>query len=111
MKAWLVRVKDQYCATVVFAETRGKAKSIALHTDCCEDADFCDIEIRRLPHIDKYYKEGKIELDWLDQKDRVILFDECDFRCEYVEEYLCKDCPVKEHCEDYEYYKEEYIGE
>ena len=26
MKAWLVRVKDQYCATVVFAETRGKAK-------------------------------------------------------------------------------------
>ena len=25
MKAWLVREKDEFCATVVFAETRGKA--------------------------------------------------------------------------------------
>ena len=68
MKAWLVKVKDEFCATVVFAETRGKARSIAMHTDACEDVDFCDIEVRRLPHIDKYYKEGKTELDWLDKK-------------------------------------------
>lgn len=25
MKAWLVKEKDEFCATVVFAETRGKA--------------------------------------------------------------------------------------
>ena len=44
MKAWLVREKDEFCATVVFAETRGKARSTALATDCCEDSCFCDIE-------------------------------------------------------------------
>lgn len=30
MKAWLVRKKDEFCATVVFAETRGKARALAL---------------------------------------------------------------------------------
>lgn len=107
MKAWIVNVKDEFCSTVVFAETRGKAKSIALHTDCCEDADFCDIEIRRLPHIDKYYKEGKTELDWLDKKDRIILVKECGFRCEYIEEYWCEWCSAKEYCEPYQDYIEE----
>ena len=109
MKAWLVKVKDEFCATVVFAETRGKARSIAMHTDACEDVDFCDIEVRRLPHIDKYYKEGKTELDWLDNKDRIILFNECDFRCEYTDIDLCEKCPVKEYCEDYEFYMEEMV--
>lgn len=108
MKAWLVKEKDAFCAAVVFAETRGKAKSRAMHTDACEDADFCDIEVRRLPHIDKYYKEGKTELDWLDNKDRIILFNECDFRCEYVDLDWCYSCPVREDCEMFEDYIEEY---
>ena len=51
MKAWLVREKDEFCAEVVFAETRGKARSLALSTDCCEDANFTDIEVRRMPEV------------------------------------------------------------
>lgn len=47
MKAWLVREKDEFCATVVFADTRGKARAMALNTECCEDADFCSIEVHR----------------------------------------------------------------
>lgn len=31
MKAWIVREKDEFCATVVFAETRGKARAMATH--------------------------------------------------------------------------------
>ena len=61
MKAWLVRDKDEFCATVVFAETRGKARALAMHTEVCEDVDFIDIEVRRKPQMDKYYKEGKID--------------------------------------------------
>ena len=57
MKAWLVREKDEFCATVVFAETRGKARALAKYTDACEDCDFIDIEVRRVPQMDKYYKE------------------------------------------------------
>ena len=60
MKAWLVRERDEFLATVVFAETRGKAKSAALYTECCEDANFCSIEVQRKPQMDKYYTDGKI---------------------------------------------------
>ena len=54
MKAWLVKEKDEFCATVVFAETRGKARAMASHTETCEDADFCDILVYRRPALDKY---------------------------------------------------------
>ena len=62
MKAWFVRKKDECCATVVFAETRGKARSLAMSTVVCEYANFCEIEVRRVPHMDKYYVEGKKEM-------------------------------------------------
>lgn len=40
MKAWVVTDKDSYegGSTVVFAETRGKAKLKAQRTNACEDA-------------------------------------------------------------------------
>ena len=59
MKAWLVREKDEFCAEVIFAETRGKARALAKYTDACEDVDFINIEVHRQPQCDKYYKEGK----------------------------------------------------
>ena len=65
MKAWVVRKKYEFCATIVFAETRGKAKYIALGTEPLEDAEFCSIEARRVPEMDKYYKEGKTYMDLL----------------------------------------------
>lgn len=101
MKAWVVREKNEFCATVVFAETRGKAKSVALHTEVCEDVDFCDIEVRRAPKMDKYYKEGKTEMDWYDDKDRIALVKDCNFQCEYVEDYLCEGCSAKEYCDNH----------
>ena len=101
MKAWLVRVKDEFYATVVFAETRGKARSLALETDCCEDARFCDIEASRMPQADKYYKEGKKELDWKNQADRIALVKECGFFCDYDYED-CAVCHAKEYCDRYQ---------
>lgn len=47
MKAWVVREKDEFCATVVFAETSGKAKFLALGTEPLENAEFCRLEARR----------------------------------------------------------------
>ena len=101
MKAWLVREKDEFCATVVFAETRGKARAMALHTECCEDEDFCDIEVRRKPQADKYYKEGKKELDWFNSQDRIALVKDCGFYCdaEYWEKADCEVCSAKEYCD------------
>ena len=109
MKAWLVRDKHEFCAEVVFAETRGKARSLALSTDCCEDANFTDIEVRREPDADKYYKEGKWHLDWDDPKDRIALVKECGFSCDcdvFCYE-LCQTCPANRYCDRYADFKKE----
>jgi hypothetical protein len=103
MKAWRVSKKDDCYSTIVFAETRGKAKSVALSTDCCEYADFCDIEVRRERDMDKYYQDGKIEMDWDNPADRVALVKECGFYCdpEYFDFEECSICPAKEYCDYY----------
>lgn len=103
MKAWLVKDKDEFCATVVFAETRGKARALAMSTECCEDVRFTAIEVKRKPQMDKYYTEGKMEMDWLNSKDRIALVKECGFICDRdcwnIED--CDQCPAKEYCDMY----------
>lgn len=106
MKAWLVREKDEFFATVVFAETRGKARAIAQLTDACEDCDFCDIEVHRFPQADKYYKDGKMEMDWDNPQDRIALVKECGFYCVSVEYADCEDCSAREFCDFYNDNKE-----
>lgn len=113
MKAWLVKDKDQYSATVVFAETRGKARALALCTEACEDVDFCDIEVRRRPNLDKYYREGKKEMDWYNSKDRIALVKDGNFVCDpdYWEPEDCEVCPAKQYCGTYQDYLTEKAGE
>lgn len=102
MKAWLVKEKDEFAAEVVFAETRGKAKSLAKYTDACWDTSFVDIRVTREPAVDKFYKEGKWHLDWEDPEDRVLLVSICNFRCEYVDLDVCNQCSAKEFCDAYQ---------
>ena len=104
MKAWLVREKDEFCATVVFAETRGKARAMAINTEACEDANFTDIEVRRKPQMDKYYTEGKKEMDWFNSKDRIALVKDCNFVCDidYLQWEDCDTCSAKKYCDRYQ---------
>lgn len=103
MKAWLVREKDEFAATVVFAETRGKARSLATHTDVCEDVDYIRIEVSRMPEADKFYRDGKRELDWNDPADRIVLVKECGFFCnpDYFDWEDCAVCSAREYCDRY----------
>lgn len=111
MKAWLVREKDGEYTTIVFAETRGKARVEAMATDACEDACFLDIEVTRMQNFDKYYEDGKREMKWYDDADRLALVKEGGFYCVdmYMEE--CEDCPAKEYCDRYQDYLTEEGGE
>ena len=112
MKAW--RVEDIYayedgCA-VVFAETRGKAHALAQNTDCCEDAEWCDIRVTRIPEMDKMWKPGKKEMDWCNAEDRIALVKECGWSCndEYLDrERDCPECPAAEWCGPYLDWKKE----
>lgn len=103
MKAWMVREKYEFRTTVVFAETRGKARALAQSTETCEDADFCDIEVHRARQMDKYYTDGKKEMDWFNSKDRIALVKDCGFVCDrdYWEIEDCENCPAKEYCDEY----------
>ena len=100
MKAWLVREKDELCAEVIFAETRGKARALAKYTAACEDVDFINIEVHRQPQCDEYYKEGKFGLDWENPQDRIVLVKECGFWCEHDED--CEKCSAKQYCDKYD---------
>lgn len=103
MKAYIVREKDEFAAAVVFAETPGKAKTLALRTDACEGSDFLNIEVRRIKEADKYYKPGKQELDWFNQEDRIAMVKDCGLTCipdaHCAEE--CAACPAKDFCDDF----------
>ena len=103
MKAWLVRVKDEQCAEVVFAETSGRARALAMNCDCCEDAPFVDIEVCRMPQADKYYEEGRWHLDWEDPADRIVLVKECGFVCtwDWFDLKDCAVCSAREYCDLY----------
>lgn len=101
MKAWLVREKDEFIATVVFAETRGKARALARWTDACDGVAFCDIKVCRLPKADKYYQKGKCEMEWGNPQDRLVLVKEFGFSCEYAESCDCEECIAKQYCDTY----------
>lgn len=102
-KAWLVREQGEFTATVVFAKTRGQAKSAAMCTEACDGVDFINIETHRLKDADKYYKPGKHELDWYNSADRIAMVKDCGFTCipdaHCAEE--CADCSAKEFCDDF----------
>jgi len=112
MKAW--RVEDvRSCeggVTVVFAESRGKAHALAMNTEICEDADWNDVYVRRLPVMDKMYKPGKVEMDWNCPEDRIALVKECGWYCnnDYVDrETDCAACPAADYCDNYQDWKED----
>lgn len=108
MKAWIVGVKDEPYSSVVFAETRGKARSLAMSIDGCSEAQFTDIEVYRKPQMDKYYKEGRRYMDWDNPKDRLALVKDCSFVCDpdYIEYEDCEECSAKEYCDQYKDHKE-----
>lgn len=110
MKAYSATDKNEWMfSTVVFAETAGKAKAIAQHTEACELSDFTDICVRRIPALDKFYR-GKQEMDWNDPDDRAAMVRYGNFECSDevdVSEEKCSECSAAEWCGRYERIKEE----
>lgn len=108
MKAW--DVTDRNCDTginyIVFAETRGKAISKALHhSDGTFDwYTFTELWAKRRPQFDEYH-HGRDFMDWCNDDDRVAMVRLGGFRCSddccmsYAE---CLECPAHEWCGEFE---------
>lgn len=104
LKAYIVEEKngDTGFATVVFAETPGKARQLAQSTDACEDIDFIDIRAIRAPALDECYR-GRDEMNWCVDEDLVAMVRLAGFSCSYeIDHPICDPCPAKEWCKRYE---------
>lgn len=73
-KAWYNASIESY-STIVFAKNSREAKKVAFTCDVCEDADYIQVRVKRLPEEDKLYK-GKPEIDWWDEETRLTLVKE-----------------------------------
>lgn len=102
MKAWKVWDENSWegGSTIVFAETRGKAKAIAVNTDACYGARFIDISVSRLKAADKLYK-GDSEIDWYDNDTRLALVRDFDWSC-YETSFECDTCVARKYCNKWE---------
>lgn len=102
MKAYRISGMRGYCeySTIVFAESRGKAKATAITTDSFNDYDYTEISARRVPKLDKYYR-GKDEMDWDNDEDRIAMVKDGGFSCdpECWEEEDCERCPANQWCD------------
>lgn len=96
MKAYYACEKDSDYATIVFAESATQAKAIALSCDCCEDARYIDIRVRRMPEADKLYM-GHTEIDWYNAETRISLVRDFGWSC-FEPSWECDNCPAKPYC-------------
>lgn len=99
-KAYYAHEKDGDCATIVFADTPSQAKRIAQTCDCCEDAEYIDLRVRRMPEADKLYK-GAPEIDWYDDETRITLVRDFGWQC-FEPSYECDTCLTKQYCSWFE---------
>lgn len=109
MKAWRTYSRDGEYATIVFAETAGKAKSIAMRTECCEDMDFTEIRVTRDKEADAYYR-GVNEMDWDNDNDRKLLMKRC-YCWEQEDDWECDECFWKYECEHYSSWLKDELNE
>ena len=98
IKAYRVDTDDGY-SKVIFAESRGKAKVIAMHSDFFEDMNFLEIKPYRVLQFDKCYR-GLPEMDWEDKYDRIALVVD-GWTCHEDIECQPNTCPVKQLCRRY----------
>ena len=99
MKAWCVSDNNaEYGTEIVYAETRGKAISLCVYDNTFEDRGFTDLNARRFPSYDKYYKGNTKEDFWNDEEHRVRLVRDYGWSCVDRITSYCQDCPAKEWC-------------
>lgn len=106
MKAYCCQNIWEICSTIVFAESAGKARYIAMNSDSIgDDLEFKDVRVRRVPQLDKYY-HGLKEMNWYNSDDRFAMIRFAGFQCneDTFEPYECKDCSGKEYCDRYKDY-------
>lgn len=82
--------------TVVFAKTRGRAKSVAQTTECLHNTPFIYVVAKRIPQLDDAYRFYPV-MNWKSGHDRVRLVRDAGFVCDAAREE-CNKCSAFEWC-------------
>lgn len=109
MKAWSAIEDYEGYEVIIFAETAGKAKAIAMTCSLFENCKFTEIKVRRCPKADKAYR-GEEFLDFANNEtDTLFAVTELGWYCDnesFDPDGECRKCCANEHCDRYKDYKE-----
>ena len=112
MKAWYVTDKNGYAdyAIIVFAETHGKAVSLAIGTDEFPKYDwgFTELRAKREPALDGAYR-GSWRMEWENDADRLAMVRWGGYHCgdDFFDPDDCEHCVAKDDCSRYAEYLED----
>ena len=107
MKAYGAQNDNTGYGTVVFAETRGQAKSLLIQTDTFEGWDYTEIRPYRIKELDNAYR-GETEMEWWNDLDRLALV-KVGWSCgeDSFDSGDCECCIARDFCWKYEDYLED----
>lgn len=107
MKAWICTAETTEFSMVIFAETRGQAKTIAMSSDYLAESSYIDVRARRFAEADGEYR-GRQEMDWYASKEDRRFLVSHGWRCnpEMWEPEDCEGCGCADFCAYAKEYKE-----
>ena len=100
-KAWVAYNYSKNIAMVVYADTKGMAKSYLMHTETFDDYGFMDIDVYRAKSLDYLDHPDGYIMDWNKKEDRIPMVKEFNMHCSKITEE-CKECCVYEWCNKFE---------
>ena len=108
-KAWECCEEESGVCEVVFADTRGKAKSYFKDMETFDYYNFCKLRPYRVKKLDNLNHPDGYVMDWCKDEDRLPMVRDVDFSCVEVDREECEGCCAKEWCSKYEELKEEEL--
>ena len=101
MKAWMVEYDG--CYTIVFAETRNKARVLGLKTDAAlgspgwGPANYIELDVWRRRDADHLYR-GEPEINYDDPEVREWFIEKCRVTDWWFREEMCSECAYEDDC-------------
>ena len=100
-KAWGCYEEESCIFEVVFADTRGKAKSYFKAMDTFDNYRFCELRPRRLKELDYLNHPDGYVMDFSKDEDRIALVKHIYSGCLPDSKDECESCCAKEWCRKY----------
>ena len=100
-KAWCCCEEELGVVEVVFADTRGKAKSYFKNLETFDDYRFCELRPHRLKKLDYLNHPDGYVMDFCKDEDMIPMVKEFNMHCSEITEE-CKECCVYEWCNKFE---------